>query len=155
MSLPHQRLRRARIQAQLLRLADEVPRREVPFLALPLVHVRLDHVAVGAFEGGIDVQHRLHPVLAGRDLARALERPAARLGVDHRRLSRLPAVHVDPEQRLRAQAAPDLEARLALVGLGDDQQHAPVERALRERSGVADLEAKAGGRLRPRRKGDY
>jgi len=133
------------IDAHLLRRAHEIARRHVPALTLPLVHVRLDPVAVGAPERRVDVEHRLHEVLARWDLRRALERVPARRSVDDNRLVRLQAVDVDAEDLLRARAAGDLKPRLGLAALRDDEQDAAVERTGIESRGIGDLESNGGG----------
>ena len=60
------------IEVHLLHLAHEVAGRRVEVLAFPLVVVHPDHVAVGAGELRVDVEQRLHVVVAGGDLARLL-----------------------------------------------------------------------------------
>ncbi len=123
-----------------LRLAVQIAGRSVPLLPFPLVHVGLDRVAVGASERRVDIDHRLHPVVAGGDLRDRRERSAARGGVDDRGRARRQAVDVDAEHRLRREAAAHLEPRLAVVLPRHDQQHAPVERRRTDVGEIDDVE---------------
>ena len=89
----------------------------------------------------------LNPVLAGRDLAQALERITQRRGIDDGLLSGCEAVNVDAEDLLGLGAFGDLEPRFfLLVGREHDEQPA-VERRLGELGPEADLEGElaAGG----------
>ena len=78
--------------------ADRITRRAIPVLALPLVHVRPDHVAVRAVELGVDVEDSLHVVVAGGDVAQARRRKAEGVAIDHGVLARRKRVDVDPEE---------------------------------------------------------
>ena len=53
-------------------LAVEIAWRLIELLSFPLVHVRPDGMSVGAMELGVDVDQRLHVVVAGGNLAQAL-----------------------------------------------------------------------------------
>ena len=75
---------RRRIDRDLRRLAVEIAGRALPVLSFPLIHVHPHRVAVRARKARVDVHERLHPVLAGRNVAQARERMAAIGGADHR-----------------------------------------------------------------------
>jgi hypothetical protein len=133
------------IEPDLLRRAVEVAGRQVPMLALAAIHGQLDGVSVGAMEGLVAVQERLHGVLARRDFRKAPARIAEDLPVDHRFLSRLQAVHIDAEDQLRVGVVADLEPWLPF-GIGrHHQQHASVERgaALLLREGYGEPQSRA------------
>ena len=65
-----------------------LPGELIELLALPLIHVRPDGVAVGAVELGVDIDQGLHVVVACGDLAQALQRIAERVAVDNRHAAR-------------------------------------------------------------------
>ena len=64
------------------RRALDVAGRSLPVLPFPLIHVHPHGVAVGAHELRVDVDERLRPVVARRQIAKALDRIAGRRAVD-------------------------------------------------------------------------
>ena len=128
-----------RVDADLLRLAVEIAGRDVPVLPFPLVVVHPHGVAVGALELGVDVDERLHEVVAGRQVLQARHRRAQIGRVDDGGLSRRQVLDVAAEER-RAGAA-DLQARLALVGARDHEVDAAGDRLLLHRWRHGDLDA--------------
>ena len=54
-----------RIQRDFHRVTEEVAGRAFPVLAFPLIHVQPEGLAIGARERRVDVDERLHPVVAG------------------------------------------------------------------------------------------
>ena len=144
-----ERLVAPRVDPHLARLAVQVARRQRPLLTLAAVHRQLDDVAVGAVEGLVAVEQRLHPVLAGGDVGQARQRIAVGAGVDRRLRPRRQRVDVDAEDLLGAGAVADLEARLGAAVGGDQQQQAAVERLRAALGGEADGEAERmrGGAL--------
>src|SRR4029434_3084693 len=67
------RLAGSRIDMDLPRLAVEIAGRNRKILALPLVHVHLHDVAIGAVKGRVDVQHSLDVVVACGQVGEALD----------------------------------------------------------------------------------
>ncbi len=139
--------RMRRVHMHLDRPGIEIARLGVPVLALAHVRRQLHHRPIGPVEGLVAVQHRLRPIVPGLQGREAPRRPAERLGVHHRRLARLQAVHIVAEHERRGQGlvlAP-LGARFAL-GIGGEQQDDPAIQGLGlDRGGEADREAGAGG----------
>ena len=93
------RRRRCRVDPHLHRIAVEVSRRSLPVLAFPLVHVQPHRVAVRAREARVDVHERLHPVLAGRNVAQARDRMPAIVRADRDRGPGRELVDVFREER--------------------------------------------------------
>ncbi len=108
----------------LRRLAIQIAGLAVPMLALALIHWQLDRSAVAAVERFVDVEHRLHRVVAGGNLAQDFTRITERSSIDHRATR---AIHIHAEHLLRAQAFADSVARFA-VGGGNDQHHMAIHR---------------------------
>src|SRR5581483_9211462 len=88
------RLRAGGVDADLDRHVVEIPRRRVPMLPFAVIHVELDGAAVGSMEGVVSVEHRLYPVVTGRDLCDAREGIAERGSVDDRVFAWLEPVDV-------------------------------------------------------------
>src|SRR4029079_18360961 len=79
--------------------AVDVPRRTLPVLPLPLVHVQPDDLPVGARELRVDVDERLHPVLACRQIRQSRERMTPFATSDRPRRPRLDGVDELREER--------------------------------------------------------
>ena len=88
------RRRRRRVDAHPDRIAEEISGRTFPVLAFPLVHVHPHRVPVGAREARVDVDERLHPVLAGGDVGKAADGMAAILGAERHRCAGLQLIDV-------------------------------------------------------------
>ena len=146
--------RRRRIDPYLRRLAEQVPRRPLPVLPFPLIHVHPDRVAVRARKARVDVHERLHPVVAGRDVAQARERMPAVIAADDRRDARSELLDVFREE-WRARR-PRLVDRRPLIVAADRHVHHARD-GIRVRAGAeADVELRPGGVVRAnvRRRGD-
>src|SRR5262245_22776326 len=128
-------------------LADQVSGRRVPVLALALVHVKLEHVAVGAVERLVYTEYGLHIVFPVGYVAQAGAWIALCGLIDNGGLARRESVHVFAENLLRVQTFTDLEARLFFVFLRQYQQHAAIERRLTQLCGKQNLEARRLPRL--------
>lgn len=102
-----------------LRLADEVPGRHGEILALPLIHVGPDRMAIGAVELGVNVQEDLHDIIPRRQVAQAALRIAGDAVLQHDALAGLGAEHILAKQ------TPVVQARLRLVGVGDEKEYTP------------------------------
>ena len=83
------------------RLTIKVAGLAIPMLALALVHGEFDGVAVGAMEGLVDVEHRLHVVFAGGDLVEGSARIAERGAIEGDAAG---AIDIRAEHLLRAEA---------------------------------------------------
>ena len=119
----------ARVEMDLAGLAVEIPGRDRKVLALPLIHVELDDVAVGAVERRVDVQHPLNEVVAGGEIAEPRDRIAVASAVDHRPGAGAQSRHVLAEERSRrvlAAGLAELEARLGSGLPGQDDEHASI-----------------------------
>ena len=136
---------RSRVYAHAPRNADEVARRERPALALPLVLRGPDDAAVLPAELRVDVEQRLHPVVARRQLAQARVGIAVGAGVDEHRPARLDGLDVGREEGHPPVALPRRvvggDAGLGLRGRGQGQEEAAGQRAVVEAGRVADLDA--------------
>ena len=125
--------------------ADEVARRERPALALPLVLRGPDDVAVLPAELRVDVEQRLDPVVARRQLAQARVRIAVGAGVDEHRPAWFDPRHVGGEEGHAAVALPRRvvggDAGLGLRGRGQGQEEAAGQRAVVKIDAVGDLDA--------------
>ncbi len=131
--------RAAGLDGDLHGLRNQVAGRDVPVLALALVHVQLHRFSVGAVEGFVAVEHGLDRVLASGNLPEAADGVAPGARVHHGRLTRPPAVHRQAEDDLRAHRVVDLVARL-VRGVSREQQQQPSVQRL-----GADLPGKADG----------
>ena len=99
-------------------------------LAFAFVHGELDGVAVGAMERGVFAEDGLDPVIAGGDLAEIGGGVAESVVVDEGGLAGGEGVNVGAENLLRVDFDfEDLVARLGVVGGGDDDVDAAVERS--------------------------
>ncbi len=133
-----------RIQMHLLHLAVQISRRFVELLAFPTVHVRPDRVPVGAMKFRVDINQRLHVVIARRQLLHALEGIAEGLGVDHRRLPGLKLADVGAVDRRLLVPPACLQTRLGMVAAAKDDKHAPGDRLGMRRGGKRDFKARTG-----------
>ena len=111
-----------------LRLREEVAGRDVPVLALALVHVQLDGFSVAAVESLVLVEHGLDGVVARRHILEAADGIAPGASNPPLRAVRLPSVDGQAKDHLRAGAVVDLVARLVAGVGGENQQQAAVER---------------------------
>jgi len=141
---------RRRIEAHPPNLAVQIPGRPVEPLPLPLIHVRPDGVAVRAVKLRVDVHQRLHEIDVIGYVLETLERIPQRLRVDHRRLSRLPLLHVQSEERrLGSSPVRGLQARLGRVFAAQDDIDASRNglgvRGCRERNLKARPGCQGGG----------
>ncbi len=133
------RLAGARIEMHLDRLAIQVARRTLPVLSFPVIHVQPHRVPVGARKAGVDVDERLHPVIAGRQVRQAGDRRTKIAAVDHGRLAGLECMHVMAEQR--HPGGRSLLDGWLVVGAADGHVHATGDRAGMGRVREADLDA--------------
>ena len=81
-------------------------------LALALVHVELDGVAIGAVEGFVTIEDHLEVVIAWRNVVEVADRIAEGGVVDRDALARLELLDIDAEDHLRFRREADLQARL-------------------------------------------
>ncbi len=114
-------------------------------LALALIHVQLDRLAVGAMEGFVLVEHGLDGVLTGRYILQAANRIAPGCRIHLRGLTRLPSIHGKAEDHLRARCIVDLVARFVAGIGGKHQQQAAIERLCADFHGKADGKRLGGG----------
>ena len=136
---------RCRVHCHALRGADEVARRERPALAFPLILRRPDDMAVLAAVLRVDMNQRLHPVVAGRELPQTCVGIAIRRGIDDHRFARDDAVHVGREEGHPAVALPrGVVGRypgLRFLRRAEAQEEPPGQRTFMDVGGVADLDA--------------
>ena len=71
-----------RVEVHLLHVAVQIARRLIELLALPLVHVGPDNVAIGTVKFGIDIHQRLHIVVARGYLLQAAQGITQRAAAD-------------------------------------------------------------------------
>ncbi len=128
-----------RVEVELPRRAVQIPWRTVPALAFPLIVVHPEYVAVGAAKLGVDVDHRLHEVVARWNLRETGDGRAEVSSVDDRGLSRREPIDVATEER-HTRAA-DLQPGLALVVPRDHDVNAPCDRLGMRRRRKRDLES--------------
>src|SRR5579859_7314002 len=123
----------------LLDFAIQIAGRRVELLALPLVHVRPDRVAVSAVKLCIDVDQSLDVVVSGWDVAQAVRGITQSRAIDHRALARLEVVHIYPEERRRV--TPETRSQTGLrLALGRDHDEDSAGDSVRvRRSGERDL----------------
>ena len=81
--------RAAVTERDLHRFAVKVAGRKVPVLAFAAIGSQLNGLTVGAMEGFINVEQRLHVVVAGRHVTQAANGISERFVVDSDRLARL------------------------------------------------------------------
>src|SRR4029077_750624 len=116
-----------------------------------IVHVHPDRVAVSAMYLGVDVDHGLRVVVAGRKVGER-HRIANRAVVDDSRLRGTQLVEIDAEDRWTLRR--DEHARLGLRVLREDEDETPGERCGVRGRGKAHLEARRRrarwGRMRDR-----
>src|SRR5262245_47738546 len=141
----HQANRRGRIvgggiEMQLHGSAVEVAWRPPPVLTLPLIHVQPHGVAIGALELRVDVDERLHPIIARGNLAQARDGVAEIVGADRRRRVRREHVDVLAEER-RARRIGLLDRR-PIVHTADRNVDASCHRRAAGRGREADLDAR-------------
>ena len=145
------RCARGRVHANASRSADEVARREGPALTLPLVLRGPDDVAVLAAVLRVDMEQRLHPVVARRQFTQARVGIAVRRGVDDHRLARSGIGHVRREEGHAAIALPrgvvGRDPRLRVRRRAEPQEETSGERAVVDGGGVADLDTQPRRRL--------
>ena len=110
-------------------------------LPFPLVRRELDRVAVAALERFVAVDHRLHAIPSGLELARATGRIPERLRVHITSFAGLPAVDVDAEHLRRGDRAAHLAARLARGVRRDHHKQSAVERRGAARRRERDCES--------------
>src|SRR5688572_12575836 len=79
----------ARINCEFDWRAVEISRRAAPLLAFATIHGELHHVPVFTFESFVNVQERLHPILARLQLRNRFEGITERAGVNRRGLAGL------------------------------------------------------------------
>ena len=116
------------VQMDSLDFAVQVAGRPVELLALPLVHVGRDDVAVSAVKFGVDVEHRLHIIVPGGNFLQAAERVSERTRVDRGGFSRQQAVHVQAEERRGVSPKARLEPGFGIALPGDDDEQASGHR---------------------------
>ena len=112
-------------------------------LALAAIRRQLDRLAIGTMERFVDIQHRLHGVVAGRNILQTRARITRRLIADRQRPARFPAIDGYAEHHLRFRRVIDLQARLGLrIGhrirvVRDQKQQSSIQRLVRARGGEA------------------
>src|SRR5262245_13788128 len=121
------RLRPARIDLDLSRLAVEIAGSQVPMLPFSAIHRQLHRTPVRPFECFVLMQQRLNPVSPGRNLSQAFPRVAEDGAVDKSLLPRLQAVNVNPENLLSLRAVVDLHPRFLRIVGRDHKQHPAIE----------------------------
>ena len=125
-----ERAARHRVEMQQHRRAHQVARRDPEVVAVTTRHVQRDDRAVGAVERRVDVEQRLHVVVAGRQLVERGERVAVDVeaAVQSDGAARRHAGDVlAPERRGVGDAAVvGQEPRLVRVRPGHDDEQAPV-----------------------------
>jgi len=137
-----------RVDCDLHRIAEDVAGRSLPVLSFPLIVVQPHRLAVGAREPRVDVDERLHPVVAGRQVAQAAQRVAAVVCGDGRGCSGRQVLDVLREQR-RTGGRGLLDRRSLVVAADGHVDHAGDR--LGARAGAErDLDPDTGpaGRLR-------
>ena len=97
-----------------------------------------DHVAIGTPELGVEIDHRLYVVGAGRKIGESFERRAKVTGVDHRRLPRGQTLHVSAKERNTGPA--NLETGLTVIGPGNHHKDTPGDRLRDHAGGNGNLE---------------
>jgi hypothetical protein len=102
-------------------------------LALPLIGMHPNHMAVGAMKLGVDVQHRLRVVVAGWDVREVVEREAEHMWADRCRRARLQRVDVNAIEGHAAAVASGLKARLTSVCTAENDENAPCGGGARDR----------------------
>ena len=117
-----------RIDVNLYRLGVEIARRKIPVLAFASVGRQLDRSAVGAVKGLVDVQHRLHVVIARRHLVERADRITGGRAGDGDRLTGGQSVDSGAKDDLRTRGVVDLHARLCGRIVREQQEYAAVER---------------------------
>src|SRR5206468_12939992 len=91
-------------------------------LALPLVHVGPDHVAVGAVEFRVEARQRLNVIVAGGDLLQTAQGISERARIDHGALPWSQLADVHPVERRGVSPSAGLQSRLGIVPSGDDDK---------------------------------
>ncbi len=134
----------ARLDAHRHRRRIEIAGLAVPDLSLALVRRQAEPAAIAANEGLVAVQHRLDPVLPGRQQLQRMQREAVGTGVDHARLACLPVLHVHPEERHRVLVPVHLEARFLLAAGSEDEEQPSRQRAFGDALWIRDAESRRG-----------
>ena len=124
------------------RRAIQIPGRLLPVLSFPLIHVQPDRLAVGARETRVDVDERLHPVVAGRKVAQARHRIAAIRRTDRRVRSSGECFDIPGKQR-HAGRPRLLDGCAAVIAGNRDVDHAG-DRLIACGSREADFDARSG-----------
>ncbi len=126
--------------------AVEIAGLGIPVLAFAFVHGELDGVAVGAVEGGVFVEDGLNPIVAGGEIAETGDGVAESVVGDDGVLAGGEGVNVHAENLLGfCFDFEDLVAGLRVVGGGDDDVDAAVERGGAEVRVERDGEARLRG----------
>ena len=87
-----------RVETDSLDSAQQVPRRPIEMLAIPLVHVRPDHMPVSTVKFSIDVDQGLDEIVPGRQVTQGTLGEPRRRSVDDRGLSGFQLMNVDCEE---------------------------------------------------------
>src|SRR5579884_422634 len=124
--------------------AVEVSWREIPLLAFAVVHVQLQHVAVGAMERLINIENRLDRILARRKIGQGAQWGAGGAGLHADHLARLPAIDIAAEDLLRFDTVSHLKPRLAVRLFRDDDDQPAVRRRGPSRSGEFQFKGRGG-----------
>src|SRR4051812_50222077 len=93
-------------------------------LPFPLVRVHPDGVAVGAMELRVDVEQRLHVVVAGGDMRDVFKRKSENARADGGSGAGVPRVDIHTIEGDAAAIAAGLEARFACIGATEDDEKA-------------------------------
>jgi hypothetical protein len=112
----------------LLHLAVEIAGRLAELLALPLVHVRPDDMAVRAVKFGVDIHQRLHVVVSGGHFLQAMQGIAQGVAADAGGLTRGKRGHIGAEEWSLLFKRTDLVAQIGTPGSADDYVYPTGER---------------------------
>src|SRR5690348_9609421 len=105
------------IEVHALHFAVEIPRGAIKVLPFPLVHVRPNRVAVRAVKLGVNIDQRLHVVVARGDFAQAAQRIAKRSPVNYGGAARCESFYVGAEYGRGVSPTTGLQTRLGSFAL--------------------------------------
>jgi hypothetical protein len=145
--------RTTRLDRNLPRLAVQIPRRDIPVLPLTLIHVQLDDRSIRTMKGLIQIQHRLHRVLARRHILQIVNRIPNSLLIHHGRSTRCKTIDGHTKHQLRARRIVDLHPRLIRVIRRQQQQQSPIQRFRAPLPGKTDRKRLSNQQRRHRRAG--
>jgi hypothetical protein len=134
------------IDLDLDHIADDVSGRAVPTLALPLVIVHPNGMAISALEFRIDIYDSLDIVLSWGNVLYALERISKHLMIEDHFFASMERFHIFPEKRDAMGA--DLQSGFPDFAFCDDDEYTPCDGSIvsfgRVRNGEFQLGMRAG-----------